>query len=273
MKNLLKYCATAVLFVFMVSGCGAPSSGLPSDGPQQVMEGYYQSLVDGKYSDAYEMLDNAAKNYFSKDDFILRMSLYKEVYILKSWKVEKTNEYKDKDIDGTKYKDAVEYNTTEFFQDIYNNKEGSGTAKKMVVNENGAWKFHRDKVNIKQEIAAIYHAIAVMYIDGKGRAKDSNEAIVQLKKGIDICKDYVPQYYPLAVAYFQSGKFDESIENAQIFLDKSNENTQKAFGYNVLGMSYNGKGDTAKAREYLNKAVELDPNNEYAKNNLNELNK
>ena len=44
------------LLLFMLTGCGLESSKVPEGDPQEVLEEYYQWVMEGNYDRAYEML-------------------------------------------------------------------------------------------------------------------------------------------------------------------------------------------------------------------------
>ncbi|AKA68553.1 tetratricopeptide repeat protein [Clostridium scatologenes] len=254
-----------IVFAFSLIGCA------PKGDPSQVMNDYYQNIKDGNIEGAYDKLSEASKKNFSKEDFIKWQNTSKEVSILKEAKVEKSNEYKDKDLDGIKYKNVVEFNITERTQDLYENKENSSTYKRNVVNDNGTWKVYRGKENGKEMVAGTLNNLALMYSEGKGKTKDSNQAAILFNEALKYDKECTNAYFGLGVVYYDLERYDESINLINTFISKEKDNKQKSLGYNALGNSYSGKNDNNKAKECYNKALELDPNDQYAKTNLQDL--
>ncbi|MBI6875168.1 tetratricopeptide repeat protein [Clostridium aciditolerans] len=250
------------IFTFMLVGCA------PKGDPSQVMKDYYQNIKDGNIEGAYDKLSEASKKNFSKEDFIKWQSVSKETSQLKDFKVEKSNEYKDKELDGLKFKNVVEFNITEKLQDLFENKENSSNYKRNVVNDNGTWKVYRGKENGKEKVADALNNLAIMYLQGKGKTKDLNQAAILLNEALKYDKECTNAYFSLGVVYSDLGRYDESINLINTFISKEKDNNRKSLGYNALGNNYLGKNDKNKAKEFYNKALELDPNNQYAKTNL-----
>lgn len=71
-----------------------------------------------------------------------------------------------------------------------------------------------------------------------------------------------------AAAAYKAGKYDQAIQSLnRIAADEPNDpNVQ--YG---LGQAYRGKGDVNRARQYLNKAIALDPNNGLYRSTLSDL--
>lgn len=251
-----------VIFTFMLVGCA------PKGDPSQVMKDYYQNIKDGNIEGAYDKLSEASKKNFSKEDFIKWQSVSKETSQLKDFKVEKSNEYKDKELDGLKFKNVVEFNITEKIQDLADNKENSNNYKRNVINDNGTWKVYKDKENGKEIVAKELKQLAYMYSQGKGKSKDLNQAAIILNESLKYDKEFARTYYSLGFVYWQLERYDEAISVLNTYLSKEKDNNAKSDGYNVLGNAYLSKKDLTKAKENYNKALELNPNNQYAKTNL-----
>ncbi|TEB10599.1 lipoprotein NlpI [Pelotomaculum sp. FP] len=260
-RVLLTLLITAIACVILVS-C---SSGSPKGDSKKAMEAYYQYIVDGNFESAYEKLAEEVKNNVSKEDFILLNSLRRECYPLKGFKVEK--------IDNTStVKDSVEFNVVQTINNARENKETNETYKRKVVASNNEWKVYQE-IDLKQEIPDLYNYIGWMYLEGKGKDKNLNEAASTFNQAIKYNPDYARPYYGLAVVYQQQGRYDESINNANNFMDKTKSDQEKSAAYNVLGLGYWEKGQLKDAKDSFLRALEFDNSNEYAKNNLANLNK
>lgn len=266
MKKYLKVLITVIVLLGLV-GC----SSAPKGESAQVLNDYYQNIKDGNIEGAYDKLAEASKKNFAKEDFIMCKKIDKEVTTLKETKVEKSAESKDKELDGVKYKNVVEFNVIEKVQDLQENKETTRNYKRNVVNDNGTWKVYREKENGKDEVAEASTYLAWMYIQGKGKTKDLNKAATILNDGLKYSKDYSETYYALGWTYEYLERTDEAINATNTYISKEKDNKGKSNGYNLLGVIYASKDDANKAKEYYNKALELDPNNQYAKTNLGSL--
>ncbi|MGE5626672.1 MAG: tetratricopeptide repeat protein [Solirubrobacterales bacterium] len=259
----------AIIMLVMLAGC----SSAPKGDPSQVISSYYEKVKNGDAEGAYDLLAEASKKSFTKDEFKIWQSLQTEVNPLKSYKVEKISEKKDAELEGVKYKNVVEFNITETDFSAYDNKEVNLNYKRNVVNDNGVWKVYREKEDGKKAIADDYNSLAYLYIEGKGgKTKDLNKAATILNDGIKISQDYAQIYYTLASVYDDLGRYDEALNSINTYISKETDNKGKSDGYNVLGSIYIGKHDLNDAKAAYSKALELNPDNQYAKTNLSKLN-
>jgi len=61
------------------------------------------------------------------------------------FKIEKINEYKNKDLDHISYQDVVEYNVAESYHNNFSGKDENSNHVIYAVNENNQWKIYRGK--------------------------------------------------------------------------------------------------------------------------------
>jgi tetratricopeptide (TPR) repeat protein len=101
--------------------------------------------------------------------------------------------------------------------------------------------------------------------DVYGRQGNTEKAIEEFKKAIEIKPDYADAYHNLANTYHGIGRIDEAIENYQKAL---NFNPRLWQSYNNLGSIYFAKGNIKLAEEYFIKAIEADPFNPEPQKNL-----
>lgn len=255
--------STAIL---LLTGCK------PKGDPVKTITTYYQNVIDGNAEGAYEQLSEVTKKNFPKEDFIKYLESNKEIATLKKFKVEKLNEYKNKDIEGTTFKNVVEFSVVEKLQDLYENKEVPLNYKRSVVNDNGVWKVYREKVNVKDDIANNYVQIAYMYAEGKGgKTKDLNQALIILNDALKYNKEYAQIYYALGYSYLGLYRYDEALIAMDEYMSKVTNEIDKSDGYNILGNIYLGKENIDKAKDSYKKALEINPSNQYAKTNLVQL--
>ncbi len=96
-----------------------------------------------------------------------------------------------------------------------------------------------------------------------------DKAISSLNKAVDINPNDAYAWICLGSSYNSKEDYDkaiESFERAQKIGNLSNELNSSAFA--GLGVAYANKEDLQRGLEYLNKATELNPNNEYAWENI-----
>lgn len=256
------------IFIFLLAGCGIKGD------PQEVLNQYYQGIKDSNIENTYSTLCKESSNNFSKEDFIKWQDTNKEITSLKEVKLDKINEYKDKEIDGIKFKNVTEFSVTEIIEDFYNDKQDRRNYTRYVVNDDGEWKVYRGKENGKELVSDSLSSLAWMYIEGKGnKEKDLNKAAMILNESLKYNKDSIIAKYALASTYVKLERYDEAIKSANEYIQKSKENIEKSDGYNVLGIAYEGENQIDKAKECFNKAIKLDANNQYAKTNLERVKK
>ena len=274
MKNIMLKPILCLILILTLGGTviGCVASA-PKGDPTEVLNDYYDSIKNNNIENAYELLSEVNKTNWQKNDFIKLYQYTVQISPLKDFQVEKINEYKDKDIDGVKYKNVVEFKVTETVHTAFDDKDVNSQYKQYVVNDNGNWKVYREQKNIKESIAESMNYVAKMYYDGKGEVKDLDKAALILNEAIKVSPDYSLTYYMLGVTLLDLKRYDESISNIQKCLEKADNDSDKSDAYNILGNNYSKKKDYAKAKEYYNKAIQLNDNNQYAKTNLENLNK
>lgn len=256
----------SILVLLVLSGC----SNKPSGDPKAVLDDYYKNLINGNFTASYEYLADANKNSFSKDKYILYLNTYRQLVELKSYIIANPTELVNVNINGIIYNNAIEYDVTQTIKDYYQNKEITNTFKKIVVNDNGKWKYYYD-INIDESLASNYSNIGQMYLNGKGKDKDNIKAIQNFNEAIKADANCFEGYYGLSVGYNILGRYDESIENTNIIISNCSNKYLVSDAYNVLGNNYKSKGNYKEAISSFEKSLQNNPGNEYAKNNLAKL--
>ena len=100
--------------------------------------------------------------------------------------------------------------------------------------------------------------------------KDYNQAEASFKRSIGINSKYSEARYNLCVIYLKVDKYDLAIEQCSLASsDILYRSRDKAF--TSLGVAYFRKGETAKAKESYDKALELNPAFVYTHNELGKL--
>lgn len=266
MKKLIFLISFVLIFTIGLTGCSQKK------GPLELVNKYYDNIKDHNSDENYGYLSSASKNIWTKENFKEWQSMQQEVFPSKDVKIEKTNEYKDKELDGIKYKNVVEYNITEFYHDNYHDQDANSNRVIYAVNENNQWEIYRGKEDSKEKISKEKCNLALMYFTGKGKNQDINKAQDILNKSIQENPDYFNSYYVLTSTYNYLKRYDEAIDMAQQNIDKAKSNDEKSNQYYILGFAYGGKKDYKKAKEYYTQSIEANPNNEDAKTALTKLN-
>ena len=136
-----------------------------------------------------------------------------------------------------------------------------------TVKQEAVWK---DPVTFWSHELSLYPSFTQGYVF-KGRALHGTgryeEAMVELKKALELAPDYAPAYNEIGIVYGKTGRSAESIDSLSkaIELDPSMDRA-----YNNRGYTYFKAGEYAKAIEDLNRAVALNPANGGAYYNLSQ---
>lgn len=254
-----------LLTILLMVGCA------PKGNPKDILDAYLQHMMDSNFDAAYESLAEANKKSFTKDEFVEWGKLTNETVEFKEYKTSQVKEEKNVTLEGNQYKNVVEFSITEKDLSHYSGKEETETYTRYVVNDNGEWKVYRDGENINYRMSDLYDRIGWMYVEGKGKDKDLNKAAMSFKKAIEYDKTYTLAYYDLAYVYSDLGRYDEAMENLNVFINMAETDEEKSDGYNIMGTIYMDNYQYEDAIEAFNKALDLNPNNEYAKTNLKRL--
>jgi len=266
MKKLSFLISFVLIFIIGLTGCSSKIESL------ELVNKYFYNIKSSNFDENYDYLSSASKSIWTKENYKEWESISLEVSIYKDVKIEKTNEYKDKDLDGIQYKNIVEYNITEICHDNYHDKDANSNFVIYAVNENNQWKIYRGQEDPKEKIAKVKDNLAAMYFTGKGENKDINKAQDILNESIEENPDYSNSYYLLGVMYTNLQRYDVAIDTVQQNIDKAKSNEEKSNQYYILGFAYEGKKDYIKAKEYYTQSIEANTNNEVAKTALTKLN-
>lgn len=124
------------------------------------------------------------------------------------------------------------------------------------------------------------NAICLENLGARDRALEQYESLY-------IKTDDLGVLYKMAVIQFELNRFNESKTSAELLIeskstdelmlsfpkaDNSSQNiSMRAAAYTLLGMIHQKRGKTAEAKEAFNKSLEMFPDFEYAKENLQSL--
>ena len=195
MKKLFFLTSFILILIIGLTGCFLKTE------PLELVNKYFENIKSNNFDENYNYLSSASKNIWTKENYEEWGSIQQKVYPYKDVKIEKSNEYKDKELDGIKYKDVIEYNITDFCHDNYHDKDANSNFVIYAVNENNQWKIYRENEKPKDKIAQVKYDLAGMYFTGKGENKDTNKAQDILNKSIQENPDYSNSYYFLGYMY------------------------------------------------------------------------
>ncbi|NMB64923.1 MAG: tetratricopeptide repeat protein [Spirochaetes bacterium] len=104
------------------------------------------------------------------------------------------------------------------------------------------------------------------YLAGHIHAKKGNyeSALTHLKRCAEIQKDTINPLIDIAFIYIDSKRYTDAMTWAR----KALQIKQEPVVYYILGLAYSGIGSYWQAKEYLEKAISLDPEMYYAYNEL-----
>ncbi len=261
------FLSVIIVFAMIFTGACAPDGN-----PNTVIKDYYQHVQDGNWEAAYQLLAKETQENISREDFILYQKLLTETMKFEEFKVQKVNQVADFKVNGKKYNNVVKFTVTETNKDYYEDKEVTNSHEEYVVDDGGVWKLCKDSKLINSSIPQQYYNLAFMYFEGKGKDKNLIKAITNFKNAIEYDKDYAPAYYGLGSAYNDLERYEEAINSINLCIEKTVIKEFKSDAYNLLGIVYLNQGNYEKAKQYYNKALDIYPENEYAKNNLASLN-
>ena len=240
--------------------------------PDNLINSYYQSITDKDYEAAYDLLSEANKNMYTKDEFALYFSLNSSYTQYKDYQVLRVNEYKNKVIDDNKFAKVIEYNVTQdLIMDDDSNKVKNALYKVYIVADSGRWRIYRLKEDMKRSISNQYSSIGYMYQTGKGKNQDNIIAEELFAKAISYDIDNSIPYFSLGFLYFQTGRIDNAIVMFEQYIDKDGDKQQKSDAYNMLAFCYIDKHDKQTAFDCFQLALLLNPENQNIKKWLADL--
>lgn len=237
--------------------------------PSEVAKNYVQYYSDKNYDAAYSLLCNDNKQTTTLDELTYNIILRNEVERLVDVKVSNKGEIIRKELNGITYDFVATVTVTSKYIDYSNNsKEVSDTYERTLIFEPDGWKVFRE-TPMTESISYNLQQIGWMYMTGNGKEKNYNESLTYLNKAIEYDRTNAAAYYCLAYVYIEKKENSDCLENAIKCVENAgDDNVTKSNGYNIMGNAYWNMGDTKKAKECYKKALEANPNNQYAKENL-----
>lgn len=269
MKKLVLFFSVFSLLVLFGCGTQVVSQKVVEE-PQKCIKDYYTKLKDGNYDGAYEMLATAEKKEISKVKFKEYQVALNQVSPVVNFTVVQQTAQKDitnTSGKGINYSGAFVFTVSQNLKNQLENKEVQSSNDRYVVRDNGALKVFT-YIDYKSAGSDIFADLGSIYLYGNEKGNDLNKAVTSFKKSIEWNIDNPRGYYLLGASYLGLKKYDEAIHNEKVAIEKTDDNYEKSDAYNVLGLAQQGKGKLTDAKSSFNKALELNPSNELAKNSL-----
>ncbi|MCC0651723.1 tetratricopeptide repeat protein [Clostridioides sp. ES-S-0001-03] len=264
-KKITTILASSLIIISMV-GCA------PKESATEVTKKYLDSVKSKDYETAYNLLSKDSKKDVTLEDYKEYQEVYDKCQIVKSYKLGEEKRVDKYKYAGKNYSKLIKIKETATLQSTDDNKEDTSNSDRYFIVEDNKYKllWHDD---FKENFSSNYVDVAWMEIDKKEN-KDLNRAAIDIKKAIEIDSKNSRAYYALAYVYVDLKRYDEALNAADKcleYLDKDDEYYKSSSSdiYNLKGVIYMDKEDFSKAKEYYNKALELNSDNEYAKTNLN----
>ncbi|SDZ74094.1 tetratricopeptide repeat protein [Selenomonas ruminantium] len=117
-------------------------------------------------------------------------------------------------------------------------------------------------IDINNKDAEVFKCRAVAYF----AKEEYDKALDDYTKSITVNNKYAASYIGRAHIYNCKGEYDNAIKDCEQFIKYKGESSIKMdVPYTLLGIAYFGKIDYERAITYLEKAIEINPNNKAAK--------
>lgn len=256
-----------IAILFVLAGCNSKEDvGKPEEKVEEtvtklqkmeVMTAYYNYIIQGDFEKAYDLLSEKTMERVDLEEYVLWQTLMTEKEDLLSAEVQVTND------------DNV-FQVIEEFEDYYSGEVLTATSERSVVIENGEVKIYRDDIDTNAAIADAYTTIGLMYADGQGKTQDLVLAEATLNKALEYNAEDGYTHLNLGYVHFKNGLYDQALlsyNEALSYLEDDDFATISLVISNI-GAVYYDLEDFETAKEFYMDALEIDSENQLAKENL-----
>lgn len=252
------------------SGCQTESQGAP----ETPLNTYFTALINQDYTTAYNQLCKADQAVVSPDDFNTWQTLYKQTEEVKSFKLDAGKPLDNyKDPFGNRYSRAVEFTITQtdFLHQTQSDNIYDYT--RTVVYEDGVWKISRgETADIYQHrIYYGYTTLGTMYAEGKGVEADSAKALSYYTSALDYNATDMNLYFQTALLNLNAKNPAEAEALCKRALANEPEPAFASELQNLMGVAMTMQERKDEAQKAFEAAIELNPENKNAVNNLNNV--
>lgn len=226
---------------------------------QKAITAYYNYVKAKQYDKSYFLLTNATKKVMPKQRYI-------EVYNLEDVE-SKTIDIKVNLKPVSVANNKITYSVAYKFFDNLGDKTCSLTFHETLLLENGSWKIDNTKeLNrfTNKLMAQLYAGAGYVLANGKHQPINYDKAISYMQKSIQLNPSVANTYLTLGYAYFDSKKYDRGIIALQKGYEKSTNINDKSEALANMAACYFCTSDFINAREYSNKALEMNMDNRVA---------
>lgn len=233
----------------------------PVDSKQAIdlLKNYYTDIETGNFDAAYNLLSESSRKSYTKENFRALGDLTLKLTPING--VEVTKEPDDE--------------SKNYFQVAVNSYfGGSNTVKKIpldkkVINENGTLKVYLEN-DYSTTVSKLRARVGLnLYCMLNNDLSGGKSLISQAIK--DDPQNPEP-YYALALLDWQNDQFDSSLNNVEKCFELAKDNkSMQVESLNIKGLDLRKKGNDSEARKAFEQALQIDPNAEYVKENLNDI--
>lgn len=267
---------TLMSFLAFILLITAACSATNDDAQNAPLERYYDGLLAQDYNMAYSQLCKADQATISFDDFKLWQSLSKDTEELRAYKIKTSKELNVyKDPFGNRYPQAVEFTIEQ--TDFIHRTQAENTYEypRTVVLEDGKWKISRGESPelYQHRIYYGYLILGNMYEEGQSVEKDAEKAIENYTNALSYNETDVNLYFKTALLNLNSQRPDVAESLCQKALSKQPEPEMGSELQNLLGVALMMQTRKEEAKSAFTAAIELNPQNSNAVNNLQNANK
>lgn len=270
-KRFTLILSLAFLFSF-ATGCQAGSQ----ETPQTPLKIYYESLLSNNHGAAYAQLCKADQAVVTAEDFNTWQTLYKQTEEMKAFKLSSGKELDNfKDPFGNRYARAVEFAVTQTDYVHQSKSENTYDYTRTVVLEDGKWKICRgEAADIYQHrLYYGYSTLGSMYEEGKGVEPDPAKALIYYTNALEYNESDMNLYFQTALLNLQAKNPQAAEELCRRALSKQPDPVMASEIQNLMGVSLTMLERKEDAKKAFEEAIKLNPENENALGNLNNINR
>lgn len=258
--------AVIIVVLLAVGGCGDK----PSGEPRAIATQYVENIENGNLEGAYNLLCSENQSQISLEEFKDWRYNCSELFKAGANKIVKEEELGKYSFNNVDYPFAYKYNLTSTDYNYLTEKDEPGDYEKIVVAENKEWKIF-DEDNYRGKYAWSLCQIGWAYREGKSFDTNVNTSITYFLKAIKVDPDYADTYYHIAYAYDSKEQYDKALEYIDIGITKETDEEYLSDMYNFKGCVLQTKWKFEEAKTAYRKAIELNPENIYANDNLDSI--